>query len=330
MGLHWLVCSRRDTHVPSQRSTLDVAAFTTCALIWGTSWHAIKLQLGTVDPLVSVVYRFGLAALLLFGWCALSKQSLALSARQHQAALGMGLCMFAIDYGCVYEAEVRVASAVVAMVFAATPFFNLLGFRLLAAQRAPSTACLAALLGAAGVGLLSWGEIVRGAVDVRALDGIALALLAVFGTVGGNLFALRGERAGARLLPSTAWSMAYGVGLLALFDLISGRVWRLPLTPGYLGSLLYLSIPGSVLAYLFYFSLARRRGYTLAAYISALTPLIAMLMSSLYEGKRWGSFALTGVVLVLAGQWLLLRPRRQAEGDTPSPWRRRQLAGRDA
>jgi drug/metabolite transporter (DMT)-like permease len=75
-------------------------------------------------------------------------------------------------------------------------------------------------------------------------------------------------------------------------------------------SLLHLSLNGSVVAFVLYYGLARRRGYSTASYISALTPPLAMLISSLLEGKSWGALALGGIVLVLAGQWLLLRARR--------------------
>jgi drug/metabolite transporter (DMT)-like permease len=59
-----------------------------------------------------------------------------------------------------------------------------------------------------------------------------------------------------------------------------------------------------------YYGLARRRGYATASYVSALAPMLAMLMSSLFEGKTWGLMALGGVALTLTGQVLLLRTRK--------------------
>ncbi|HET9230673.1 MAG TPA: hypothetical protein VFO00_05265, partial [Vitreimonas sp.] len=69
-------------------------------------------------------------------------------------------------------------------------------------------------------------------------------------------------------------------------------------------------VNGSVIAFLLYYGLARRRGYATASYISALAPPVAMLVSSLFEAKTWGLLALGGVALVLAGQWLLLKAKR--------------------
>jgi drug/metabolite transporter (DMT)-like permease len=288
----------------------DLAAICICTLAWGTTWYAITHQLGVVDPVVSVAYRFALAAALLFAWCALRRESLMLTPAQHMAALGVGLFTFAIDYALVYWAEERVTSAVVAVVFAALAFVNLITFRIAFGQRAPALAWAAAALGVIGVALLSWEEIATAHLSQRALAGVGLTMAGVFAAAVGNVFARRGELAGASVAASTGWAMAYGAMLLALFALATGRAWAFEFTWPYVLSLFHLAVVGSVIAFLLYYGLARRRGYATASYISALTPPLAMLVSTLFEGKTWGVFALGGVALVLAGQVLLLRARK--------------------
>lgn len=291
-------------------SLADYAAILICTLAWGTTWYAITLQLGVVDAVVSIVYRFGLAALLLFAWCGLRGQSLALNRAQHMAAFGVGLFTFAIDYALVYWAEERVTSAVVAVLFAALSFVNLIAFRIVFAQRAARGAWLAAALGVAGVGLLSWEEIVAAQFSARAMTGMGLTVAAVLFAAVGNVYARRGELAGASVAASIAWAMLYGTAMLAAFALATGRAWTFEFTWTYTLSLLHLALNGSVIAFLLYFGLARRRGYATASYISALAPLVAMLVSSLFEAKSWGPLALGGVALALLGQWLLLRAKR--------------------
>lgn len=301
----------------TRRSFVDFTAIGVCTIAWGTTWYAITLQLGVVDPVVSLIYRFGLASALLFFWCALRGEAIALSHRQHAAAAGVGFFTFTIDYALTYWAEARVVSAVVAVIFGALAFVNLVTFRIAFGQRAPRAAWIAAALGAAGVGLLSWGEIVQAQFDARALTGLAMAFAAVVAAALGNVYAQRGEEARAPLAASTAWAMAYGAVLLALFALASGRPWAFEASVSYVLSLLYLTLIGSVVAFLLYFGLARRRGYTVSSYILALTPLIAMVMSAAFEDKKWSAAGIGGVTLVLLGQWLLLRaqtPRfRQVE-----------------
>lgn len=288
----------------------DIAAIAVCTLAWGTTWFAITKQLGVVDPVVSIVYRFALAAALLFAWAALRGETFKLNRAQHLAAFGIGLFTFGIDYPLVYWAEERVTSAVVAVVFAAMAFVNLAVFRLAFGLRAPLLAWGAAGLGVIGVGLLSWEEITSASMSARALTGIGMTLAGVLAASIGNVFARRGEMAGAGVIASTGWAMGYGAALLALYALATGKTWNFEFTAPYMLSLLHLSVVGSVIAFALYYGLARRRGYATASYISALTPPLAMFVSALFEGKSWGLLALGGVALVLAGQVLLLRSKR--------------------
>src|SRR5262245_2839035 len=85
----------------TKTSALDLTAIVFCTLAWGTTWFAITFQLGVVDPVVSVTYRFALAALMLFAWCAITRESLKLTRDQHIAAYCVGLFTFALDYPLV-------------------------------------------------------------------------------------------------------------------------------------------------------------------------------------------------------------------------------------
>jgi drug/metabolite transporter (DMT)-like permease len=297
---------------PPSTQWFDLAAIAVCTLAWGTTWFAITLQFGVVDPVISVVYRFALAAALLFAWCALRGERIWLSPAQHLAAFGVGFSTFTINYTLVYWAEERVTSAVVAVLFAAMAFLNLIGFRIAFGQRSPPLAWAAASLGIVGVALMSWEELAAANFGVEAMTGIGMTLAGVAAAVVGNIYARRGELAGAGIAASTGWAMAYGAAALAVFALATGKAWIFDTSWTYVFSLLHLAVNGSVVAFILYYGLARRRGYGTASYISALVPPIAMLMSSLFEAKVWGWLALGGVVLVLAGQVLLLRTKRTA------------------
>ncbi len=299
---------RRLRLAPGLLAPLGVVA---CAVIWGTTWFAITLQLGVVDPIVSISARFGLAAAVLFVGCLLTRRSLKAPWRAHVMFAGQGLFTFAIDYAFVYWAEQRVASAVVAVIFAALALVNLLLFRFAIGQKAAHGAWMGAALGLLGVFVLSGAELLRADLDPAAVTGVAFAMIGVGGAAIGNVFAWKGQQMGMKILPATAWAMAYGTGFLVLYGLMTGVEWRLELTPQYLWSLIYLSIMGSVVAFVIYFWVARNAGYALASYISALTPPIAMLVSVLFEDARFGLAALLGLLLVLGGQGLLIRANRK-------------------
>ncbi|WP_395943684.1 DMT family transporter [Brevundimonas sp.] len=291
-----------------------IAAIAVCALIWGTTWFAITLQLGPVDPIVSIVWRFGLAAVVLFGFCALTGRPLRLTRAQHLAAAGQGAFVFAVSYAFVYAAEGQVASAVVAVIFAALAFVNLILFRVLAGQKPAAGALQGAVLGVCGVAVLSFGQLsgTGASAGVNPALGVVFALIAVMASAFGNWFAWRGQQAGSPVMAATAWAMAYGTAMLAAYGLATGVEWRVEPTPAYILSLLHLSLFGSVIAFGLYFTLARQRGYALASYISALTPPIAVIMSVLFEGAQVGATMLIGLALVLGGQVLLIRAPKPA------------------
>lgn len=291
----------------SRTTLLGIAGVIVCAMIWGTTWYAITLQLGTVPTIASIVWRFGLAAILLFVVSAVIRQPLKLTRAQHLAALGQGAFAFSISYAFTYAAEGHVASAIVAVTFASLTFINLVLFRLAAGQKAAAASWGGAVLGLVGVAVLSGGEVLGAGFDRRAAIGVGLALIATTASAFGNFFAWKGQNAGSAAIPSTAWAMAYGTGLLILFGLATGVKFHIDPTPAYVGSLLYLSIFGSVIAFGLYFTIARTIGYAMASYISALTPPIAMLVSVMFEGATFGWSALVGLLLVLSGQLLLIR-----------------------
>jgi drug/metabolite transporter (DMT)-like permease len=296
---------------PLSRTTLlGIGGVMICAVIWGTTWYAITLQLGTVAPLASIVWRFGLAASLLFVGCLVFRMKLRLTRAQHLAALGQGLFAFSISYSFTYASEGLVASAIVAVTFASLTFINLVLFRVAAGQKAAAASWGGAVLGLVGVAVLSGGEVLGAGFDGRAALGVGLALIATTASAFGNFFAWKGQTHGSTAIPSTAWAMAYGTGLLALYGLATGVEFTIDPDLTYVGSLLYLSVFGSVIAFGLYFTIARTIGYAMASYISALTPPIAMLVSVLFEGAQFGWSALAGLVLVLSGQALLIRAPR--------------------
>jgi drug/metabolite transporter (DMT)-like permease len=123
----------------------------------------------------------------------------------------------------------------------------------------------------------------------------------------GNLFTRAGQAAGADIILSTGAAMLYGTGALVLFGLATHVNFAIPMTVSYIGPLLYLSVLGSVAGFVFYYRLARSAGFTTASYIGAMTPLIAMLVSTVMEHVEWTKAAFAGVVLILVGQALVLR-----------------------
>lgn len=283
--------------------------FLTPVAIWGSTWLAITWQLGTVAPEVSVTYRFALASLLLAAGCLATRKSLAFGMRDHVYLAAVGLLMISINYILIYRAEASVGSGQVAVVYSTMVFVTPIGMRIAFRTPLRPRIFVAATLGVAGVALLFLPEFdaVRRGGDVA--WGIGCALVAVLVCSAGNLVAVRNNRAGIPTLQGTVWTLSYGTLFSALAAIGSGAPWTFDTRPAYVFSLLYLAVFGSVVAFLAYFALLKRVGAGPSSYITVTTPVLAMLMSTFFEGYRWTGVAVLGVALALSGNGLAMRWR---------------------
>ena len=142
-----------------------------------------------------------------------------------------------------------------------------------------------------------------------ATGGVALVLAATLACAVGNLIAVRNHEAGIPTIQGTAWTMIYGTMFAAGFALWSGVSWTFDPSPGYVLSLAYLAVCGTVVAFVAYFALLKRVGAGPSSYVTVATPVIAILVSTLFEGYRWTPITAIGMVLAVAGNALALRSR---------------------
>lgn len=287
------------------------ALFAISTAIWGSTWLAITFQLGVVPPEVSVVYRFALAAVLLAAWCVATKRSIAFPARTHAWLAFWGAMMFGVNYVAVYYAEQQVSSGLVAVVFSTIVFMSPVGMRVFFGARLTARMLVAATLGVAGVALLFLPELRAASAGGSAAVGIAWALFGTVVATGGNLVAVRNHANEWPVLPTTAWGMLYGAGVAAVVAVAQGAAWTFDASAAYVLSLLYLAVFGSIFAFGAFLTLLKLVGAGPAAYVGVSTPVIAMLLSTLFEGYRWTPTAMLGVVLALAGNVLALRQARK-------------------
>jgi drug/metabolite transporter (DMT)-like permease len=287
--------------------TSPTLLFAICTAVWGTTWLAITFQLGTVDPAVSVVYRFALAALLLMAWCRATGRPLSFDGRTHARLALWGATYFGLNYVAVYHAERFVASGLVAVVFSAIVFTSAIGMRVFFGTPLTARILAAATLGCAGVALLFLPGIAVEGLGRTALAGLAFAVVSMLLATAGNLVAVRNQRDGLPLVPATAWGMAWGAGVAALSAVATGAEWTFDARPAYVASLLYLAAFGSIVAFLCYLTLLGQVGAGPASYVGVSTPVVAMLVSTAFEGYRWDAWAIAGVALAVAGNVLALR-----------------------
>jgi drug/metabolite transporter (DMT)-like permease len=286
-------------------STLSL--YLAAALIWGSTWLAITFQLGVVPPAVSVVWRFALAALVLFAYALWRGLPLRYALRDHAWMAVQGFFMFGLSYVFVYLAEENVTSGLVAVMFSLGVFWNIIGMRVFFGAPIQRLTLFAACFGVAGVVLVFWSEIAGFSSSSSSAYGLLLALGGTVAASFGNMAALRNQKHQIQTLPLIAWAMAYGTMFVAAYAALSGFPFSFEWTPGDVASLIYLALFGSVLAFAAYLTLLKRIGADRAAYIGTAVPVVALLLSTLFEDLRWQMSMMLGVLLCLAGNVLILR-----------------------
>lgn len=292
---------------------MNVFLYAATVLIWGTTWIAISMQTGTVAPLVSVFYRFALAAVLMLVVLSLLGRLRRISARDHLFCVLQGICVFGLNFYCFYTANAYINSGLESVLFSLATLFNAVNSAVFFGVRPGRRLLWANLLGLVGIVCLFWHDLQSAQLSSAALTGIGLSLLGTFGFSLGNMISVRHQRRGLNVLSTNSYAMGYGALAMLALALLRGEAFIVDWSIGYIGSLLYLSLIGSVIGFAAYFALVGRIGAGAAAYATVLFPLIALGLSTLFEGYQWTGMAVVGLVLILLGNLVMFyRPRPSA------------------
>ncbi|MDX2455208.1 DMT family transporter [Desulfosarcina sp.] len=288
---------------------VNLLLYSAAVLIWGGTWLVIKFQLTQVSPVLSVAYRFGLAAAILFIFCLSTRRNLRFPARQQGFLALYGGLIFCCGYVLCYQASIYITSGLLAIVFSLIQAMNILNLRLFLGRAVRPRAVIGGLVGLVGLCLAFRNEILSFSLTAG-VKGLLLGIVAAYFASLGNVAAVKNDANGVPVAQANAFGMAYGaVFTLGLHFLLGGRL-EIDVSIGYLGPLLYLAVFGSVIAFGCYFSLVNRIGADYAAYCATLSPILAMMLSWRFEGYVWTLPALIGIVAVLAGNVIVLTPGR--------------------
>ena len=283
-----------------------------CVLTWGTTWYAITFQIGHTAPEVGVALRFALAGATVLAMCAWRALPLRFTPRAHARLALQGAFLYGVSYICVYHAEQHIVSGLVAVGYSASPLISGLGAWVLFGVRISRRFVLGGLLGIAGVALIFWPEFGKAAGSCSAALGALFTVASVLLSTVGSLAASRNRTHGLPLWPSLGYGMLYGAASCVLVALLQGQ--RLVpeaavlALPSWWVSLLYLSLAGSVMTFACFLTLQERIGPGPTGSVGVMTPLLALLVSMLFEGFHPDALTLTGAALAVLGNVLMLRP----------------------
>jgi drug/metabolite transporter (DMT)-like permease len=275
-------------------------------LIWGSTWLAIKYQLGVISPELSIAYRFGLAASILIVFSLIRRLPMRFDLKAHGFFALQGFFLFSLNYFLVYLAEGYLTSGLVAIIFSLIIITNVIFGSIFLRNPIRSKVVLGAIFGMAGLAFVFWPELSNFDLSSQKVLGMGLAFIATISASLGNVVSARNQRDGLPVIQTNAYGMLYGAFFMFLLALFRGAQLEFDSSAGYILSLLYLAIFGSVIAFGSYLTLLGRIGLDRAAYVTVLFPIIALLLSTLFEGLQWGATQLVGIVLVLLGNAVVL------------------------
>lgn len=285
-------------------------------VIWGTTWIAIFLQQGPVSAPVSIFWRFAVASVTMLAILLATRRLRPLALRDHLFCVLQGCCVFCFNFWCFYTAAAHINTGLESVIFSMAVLFNAINGFIFFRQQPPARFWLAAALGLVGIITLFWDDLLSTGLNASLLWGIGLSALGTYGFSLGNMLSMRHQRRGLETLTTNSWAMLYGTLVMGAIALVRGDDFTPQWTLSYMGALLYLALFGSVIAFGAYFTLVGRIGAGKAAYSTLLFPLVALTISTFYEGYVWHSNAIIGLALILVGnlvmfarpeQWFLRR-----------------------
>ena len=282
-------------------------------MIWGSTWFAIEFQLGAVAPEVSLVYRYSSASLLLFAWCRFRGLGLRFALRDHAWFLLLGLLLFGVNYIIAYRSQIYITSALAAIAFSSMVWMNIINARLFFGVKAGRGVLFGALLGVIGMFHIFAPQISELTFTDTVFFGSFLAVLSALIASFGNMVSQATQRAKLPVVQSNAWGMFYGTLITAGIALANGQEFDFEWSVAYVGSLAYLTVFGSIIAFGAYLTLLGRIGAHKAGYAMVMFPVVALVLSTLFEGLVIDGTIVLGTLFVLAGNLFVLKTRDAGE-----------------
>ncbi len=279
-------------------------------IVWGSTWLAIKYQLGSVDPMVSVVYRFGLATALLLFFCHLRGLNLKFSLKEHLFMALLGILLFSVNYWLVYVAELYLTSGLVAVLFSSIVFMNIANGSVFLGTAVEKKMVSGAVLGIIGIIMIFMPEIKTFDLSDRGVFGLSIGFISVLLASFGNITSARNTKKNIPVIQANAFGMGYGTILMAGIAICSGKEFSFVVSIPYIGSLFYLSVFGSIIAFGSYLTLIGSIGADKASYAIMVVPVVALILSSFFEGYAWNFSSVLGMLLVVGGNFLALSRRK--------------------
>jgi drug/metabolite transporter (DMT)-like permease len=275
-------------------------------LIWGSTWLAIKVGLVGVPPFLGAGLRFLLSAMVMGLVVAARRRPWRLTRDDKVCVLSLGLLVFWLDYACVYWAEIHISSGLTAVLFSTMPLMTALLSAFWTRSESLSAGKVAGILvGVAGTALLFWPHERLGLMPAL---GMLSALVGSF-SAAVNLVITKKHGRHSDPFVVNFLGMVLGTACLLLMSAALEPWTTVAWTRSNLLAMLYLSLFGSVIAFLAYYYLIKRLDATVVSLSTLVIPIVALALGRAFLHETVGPSAVLGILMILAGVGIAILPR---------------------
>jgi drug/metabolite transporter (DMT)-like permease len=290
---------QHSTPVPagtSRGSAVDWAVFGGLGLMWGSSYLFIKIGVETLTPFTLVALRLGIGAALLAAVVLATRPAFPRRGRMYGHLLVLSVFSVVLPFSLITWAEQSVSSSLAAILTSTVPLFVIvIAAVFLHDERITVNRVIGLAIGFAGVVILTGGP---------GAGGDLVPQLALLGAAASYAIgAVYGRRTVTGLAPivPAAVQVVFAMIISSVLALVFERPGDLAYTPAAIGSLLWLGVFGSGLAYLAFFRLLRRWGATRTSLVSYLMPVVGITLGVLVVGEAVDLAMIVGTTLVIGG-----------------------------
>jgi drug/metabolite transporter (DMT)-like permease len=285
---------------------MNILKYISVAFLWGSSWFAIKLQLGIVPETVSLAWRFFLASFLFILFSLIFQKKMNLHLRELKHIFIQGMLLFCLNYFFIYLGTNYVTSGLVAILFSNVTIFVIFNGYFFFGKKIRARVLIGSIIGIIGLILIFQFEFTKETNHNNLIKGIVFILIGTYFASLGMLYSGLNQERSIPLIQSNTYGMLFGACIMILLALFFGQTISIDFSFSYLSSLLFLAFFGSVLGFSFYLSLLGKIGADKASYVNILTPVVALSLSTLFENYLWNVQNFSGLLLIIIGNVIIL------------------------
>lgn len=282
-------------------SRLDWLVFLAVAGMWGSSYLFIRFAVESLTPFSLIAGRLGIGLLLLVAVVAVAREPLPRSARTYGHLLIMAVVNIVLPFFLITWAEQSVESSLAAILTATVPLFVIVIAALFLHDEPITVNRLIGLVtGFVGVVVLTSRGMAGGGDLAAEIALVGAALCYGIGAV----YARRHIRNLRPMIPAV-FQVGFAFVIATALALLLERPFELSPTPRAVGSVVWLGIVGSGLAYLAFFRLLKHWGPTRTSLTTYLMPIVGIVLGVAFADETVDSRVLFGTALVIAGVGLV-------------------------